>query len=171
MSRRRRAFIVLPLAAWIASSFWIGRGGRVQLDRNTFSLHLQREYVLPGSDLTVWRSGDEQLANQLLDRLRADGYVNITHPSDDAPVTIARFNGLWRDGHTMLYREIVRDRVQWNQWTDANPELARVVWPRVAAEVREGQIGVAANTLFHAKSSQDVAAFERSIAADPDLPF
>ncbi|TWU20042.1 hypothetical protein Poly21_22220 [Allorhodopirellula heiligendammensis] len=158
--------VMLLTTVYVASSFVVGQGCIVTIDLSRCRQTNTVEYVLPGTSLAIWRSNPHAIENPLLDLL-ADRYGEANAIS--SRVEIARFNAQWRDGHTMAYYPLVRNRDEWVGWTNDNANLADYIWPRFLRYLADGDTSRAYMLLWHAKQYETVPQIQDAIDADPDM--
>ena len=166
---RIRTFIVVLLCGlllWLASAFILGRGCVIAVDLSTFKLQSSVECVLPYSMFTIYRSTPTECDNSLLELL-FKRHAKTTTTSGS--IEIARFNAMWRDGHSSAYTVLVRDRAAWFAWTKENRQLADYAWPRFFRFLDEGDSERAVTVLWYARESTTVEELEIALANEPEL--
>lgn len=168
-SMRHRTLIIVLLSAvllWLASSFVVGRGCIIVIDLTNYHQQNIVEYVVPNTTITIWRCAPSQVDNPLLDLL-FNQYADTADAS--GPTEIAKFNAMWKDGYSMAYYPLVRDRNKWIDWTTDNRELADFAWPRFLEYLDTGDTSRAHMVLWYARQSTTVADLEAAIASDPEM--
>ena len=167
MKRRTVAICVTLLGvSFVASAFIAGRGCSITVDLRSFTQYNTVEYVLPNTEITIWRRAPTPVANPLLDML-SKRYGEFSEST--GTIEIAKFNSMWRDGFTMVYHPLVRDRKQWIDWTSDNPILADYAWPRFLAYLNCGDTSRANMVLWYARQFATVPEIESAIASDPEM--
>lgn len=167
MLRRTLILVILSgLLLWLASSFVVGRGCVIIVDLTEYEQKNAVEYVVPNTKITIWRCALTAVDNPLLDLL-ASQYAGTNETS--GVTEIGRFNALWRDGHSMAYYPLVRDREKWIKWTTDNRELADFAWPRFLVYLDTGDTTRAQMVLSYAQESVTVAELEAALATDPEM--
>ena len=158
--------LLCGLLLWLSSAFILGRGCVIAIDLSTFKLQSSVEYVAPYPTLTIWRSVPTEYDNSLLELL-STRYANATTSS--GLTEIARFNTMWRDGHSWAYTVLVRDRDDWTAWTKENRQLADHAWPRFFRFLDEGDAYRAGTVMWYARESTTVVELEIALANDPEM--
>ena len=166
--RPRSLIIVLfsGLLFWAASSFFVGRGCQIVVDLAEYEQQNIVEFVVPNTTITIWRCEPTRVDNPLLELL-SNQYGSLIDASGRAE--IAKFNTMWRDGHSMVYYPLVRDRDKWIEWTTANRDLADFVWPRFLSYLDAGDTSRAYMILWYAEHSRTVPELEAAIKTDPEM--
>jgi len=78
-------------------------------------------------------------------------------------IFVSCWNEQWRE--TQFYRYTRRYPDEWIEWTEANPALARLLWPKVLSILRRGITGgYAAHVMFLARQSSTVEEFRDYVA-------
>ena len=166
---RPRSYIIAAaacLALWIVSSFFVGRGCVVTVNLDEFTQHNAVEYVIPNTDIAIWRRDAAHVDNPLLDLLR-DRYA--TNIDASGTIEIARFNAMWKDGHSIAYYPLVRERDRWINWTVDNPVVADYSWPRFLRYLDSNDPSRANMVLWYASQFDSIAEIEDAIARDPEM--
>ena len=166
---RHRTLIIVCLSGlvlWLSSSFVVGRGCVIVVNLTAYEQQNAVEYVVPNTTITIWRCAPTKIDNPLLDLL-SNQYAETTETS--GPTEIAKFNAMWRDGHSMAYYPLVRDRDKWIDWTTDNRELADFAWPRFLRYLDVGDTSRAQMVLWYARESTTVSELETALATDPEM--
>ena len=94
----------------------------------------------PGGWLTGWMptfaSGEQVKPSPLADYLVEKGYwvpARVTRPRW---IVTGHFSTQWTDGQTALHYPLYWHHEKWIAWTEAHPEIARIVWPQFLASIR-----------------------------------
>ena len=165
------ATVFVAIAIVFRYSQSVASGGRGFFSPHTLEFRTQSETLLPGTEIPLYRSQfkcrewDSELVVYLVGR----GYWQ---PIENArPVWLLMFhsNSQWRDGHNHFYREFTRNSQDWITCSDANPELAATLWPRILNLTRDKKMTGVQLVMRYAQSSSNVEEFLLHVNSDPDL--
>lgn len=152
------AFVLLCTSALL-----LGRGGQGEFSPDTLEARTQREYLIPLTEIPIYRGSFERTRWPIADFLVTNGYWSAAKSAEPCWMETFRWNRQWRDGESTLYRELVWHGDQWIQWTKDHPDLAKLMWPRLL-EVLRGSHNTAASSpeavLFGAQSSSTPAEYK-----------
>jgi hypothetical protein len=145
-----------------------GRGGRGFFSPDTFQFKTQSEILLPPTELPLYRSAFEYHEKpDLVAYLVAQGYWVPIQTEEPNWIAVFKWNTQWRDGEMQLYR-YMNQPSEWIEWTEANPTVARVMWPKVLSILRRGiTAGYAEDIMRKAKQSSSLKEFINSVNFDP----
>jgi len=147
------------------------RGARTFFSPDTFQVRAQSEVLLPRTYIPLYRSPFEYWDEtyDLAAYLVTEGYWLPIETDEPRWVLMKHWNNQWHDGDTTLHR-YMRNSHEWIKWTEANPELARVLWPNVLSTLRGTRGGhAAAYVMLHARESSTVDEFRNRVSNDPEL--
>jgi len=136
-------------------------GGRGYFSPDTLQSRFQVEFPLVWGDFAYYRS-------ELVEYLIEKGHWSPQQVAKPRWIWMFHWNYRWHGGYSRLDKELHWKR-GWIEWSEANPALAKVVWPSVLSLLREeGDDGSsrAVVMLDVARSAKDVAEFERKLAAE-----
>jgi hypothetical protein len=161
------AVVVVYLSAWL-----FGAGGRVQFSPDTLEFRGQREWREPLLMVPIYRSRWEMFEKELVQYLVSHGYWSSREVAEPEWIGVYHANLLWRDGWTTMYHDVYCRPETWVKWTEENPELATIVWPRVLELFREqaGEDSYVVELLRQAQQSVSRREFERRMAQNIDWP-
>jgi hypothetical protein len=148
-----------------------GKGGRMFFSPDTFQVRTQSELLLPLTEIPLYRSSFEyrDATYDLPAYLVTKGHWLPIETDRPQWILVYHWNDQWRDGFTELHRYL-RYSDEWIQWTEANPQLANVLWPNVLSILRGGITdGYAAHLMFLARESSTVDEFRDHVNNDPEL--
>jgi hypothetical protein len=134
-------------------------------------------YFSPGSLQSAYRSNEWQLGvipiptsgltakpSALTDHLVRLGYWSPSDSPRQRWIVTGSFSSQWKGGASWLHRILFWQDEKWIAWTDANPDLARVVWPAFLASLRrEKSQGESIELLFVAERAASVEEFRQSV--------
>ena len=149
----------------------VSPGGRQFFSPDSLEVRSQSELLLVGLEIPVYRSGFSRHRFELTDFLITNGYWQTRCLDEPRWILVNHWNALWRDGHSMLLRELSLRGSDWIAWSRTHPDLASVVWPQVlellrnVAEESEEQVVL---FLWHARYSVSVDDLNRRLSSDPD---
>ena len=162
------AIAILVGAAYLLA-YSCGRGSRGLFSPDSFEVKVQSEWLLPPSEIPLYRSNFEyQSPNELVEYLVAKGYWSKQQADEPQWILLFRWNDQWRDGHTGFYREMVQAE-KWIEWSEDNPKFAARLWPLVLARLRSNESGIASHFMYLARTSATIEEFEEQVENDPDL--
>jgi hypothetical protein len=75
-------------------------------------------------------------SSPLVDHLVKNGYWAPSNAAKPRWIVTAHFSDQWKGGQSWLHRPLYWDNERWIAWTEANPEMARLVWPQFLASLR-----------------------------------
>jgi hypothetical protein len=75
-------------------------------------------------------------SSPLTDHLVKNGYWTPSGAAKPRWIVTAHFSEQWKDGQSSLHYPLYWRNEKWIAWTDANPELARLVWPLFLESLR-----------------------------------
>jgi len=172
----RAIITTIVLAALIVTTYvfsvFYGEGGRGFFSPDTFQVRTQSEILLPLLGIPIYRSSYEyhNESYKLVDYLADEGYWSPIETNDPSWYPMFHWNEQWRDGESGIYRYMNRYHDDWIDWTEENPTLAAVVWPKVLSILRRGITGgCAEHLMFLGRQSQSVEEFREYVNADPEL--
>jgi hypothetical protein len=172
-SKRAIWFAVLALIA-IALMYgvaWaIGRCTRGEFSADTLQCRYREVWLLPLTDIPLYRSSCEYSQNEMTLYLVDRGYWSPRDVPEPHWIDIYRYDGLWR---SMLQHNVFRDPERWIEWTERNPRVAAVIWPHVLTVLRDEKYGdeaYAVSLLLFAYTVHDLREFERGMADANDWP-
>jgi hypothetical protein len=141
---KRHALVILAAATIVGaagllymSAATFGPGGRGFFSPDTLRSRTQAEYLIPLTQIPVYRGPYSESQWPIVDYLVAKGYWSAVNVAEPRWVSTSHENRQWRDGLSRFERELVGNDAEWRKWTEDHPELAKVVWPRVLAELRK----------------------------------
>lgn len=166
--RRTPLIFAVALVGCVASlaalTLAFGRGGSVAFSPDTLQAGWRAEWHVPFTDVAVWRGARAQHRWPLVEHLVSRGYW-VPSPDSGRPrwVETSRWRPGVRDGTTRFEYEMIGQGEEWVRWTDANPELARVLWPPLLASLRHARgpgvldQGAALMVARHARSPEELS--------------
>ena len=169
-SRVLAAVLVLSLVVGgvYLYSYSYHSGGIVWFSPDTLKFKTQSEVLLPSTRVPIFRSQTEyrQEPDKLVQFLVANGYWSRVEPETPRWIVTYHDNEQWRVARHPLFGHPYR----WIEWTEKNPDLARVMWPRVLSLFRRGIAGGYPDHLaFLASQSATVDEFRDYVNNDPEL--
>ena len=75
-----------------------------------------------------YRSPRREFKNPLLQLIVKKGYATPQPAKADRWILISHWNESWRDGDGNLYQVLHTHRLRLIEWTEANPECAKLCW-------------------------------------------
>jgi hypothetical protein len=103
-------------------------------------------------------------SSPLADHLVTKGYWAPSGAAEPRWIVTGHFSPQWKDGQSWLHRVLYWDDEQWIAWTEANPQLARLVWPQVLASLRrQNTESEAIELLFLAKHAPSMEQFRDDV--------
>jgi hypothetical protein len=163
------------LAAIIAGVYsWASvhaRGGLSYFSPDTFQVRSQGELLLPMTDIPIWRSAYSFASDTypLAEYLVANGHWKPASTSKPRWIVMNHWNTRWRDGQSTLYRYMRRPS-EWKEWTEANKEVAAVLWPTVLSLLREGvDSSYVAHVMDLGLRASTIEELRERVAMDPEL--
>ncbi len=177
MKFRRRTRWALCAIGIVVAIFTISEytasGGRGLFSPDTLEWKTQSELLFPLTDVPIYRSVYSNHRSPLVSDLITKGYW--TTRSSDKPrwLFMFRWNEQWRDGQSELHREMTSYRgKEWIEWSDAHPEIAAVLWPRVLGDLRSdvnNPQSRAVELMRMARASETIEQYEELIGNNTDL--
>lgn len=162
--KRRRLILAATLAACVlcvlALTLAFGRGGNTAFSPETLQAGWQPEWNLPFTGVTVWRGARAEHRWPIVAHLVSSGYwTPSTQRNNVRWIETSRWRPGVRDGTSRFEYEMIGQCEQWIQWTDANPVLAAVLWPRLLDSLRRSPapgLSALGGALMVARSAQSV---------------
>jgi hypothetical protein len=133
--RRVLLVVVSGLALVYGGALIFGRGGKGEFSPLTLETRTRSELVLPFTRVPIYRSPWQYHTSDLASYLRAKGYWTPVAGGDAKWLPMFRWMQ-WKDGHSLLHRELVMRHSVWIEWSDERPVAASVFWPRVLERLR-----------------------------------
>ena len=160
------------LLAYLAAAVW-GRGGRGYFSPDTLECRTHPEWLLPLTDIPLYRGPDSTHRWPVVDYLVAHGLWSRSETPDPRWLTTFQWNRQWRDGQSQFHRELGWRGEWWVEWSEKNPEMAKALWPKVLAALRRPgttDTGEAEILLFAAQKARSVEEFEK-LSAEVSAEF
>lgn len=123
------------LVAVYLVSWEFGRGSLGYFSPDTLETHSQREILIPGSEVPIYRSFPQVHRYKLVSYLIEHGYWT-PRPLTKPLMPLYRWNRQWKDGHTDIVRQFSWKSDDWIEWTQQNEAMADVLWPNVLTLLR-----------------------------------
>ena len=140
-----------------------GRGGRGFFSPDTLECRTQLEWLIPLTEVPLYRGPYSRHRWLIVDYLVAQGLWSKSDVREPRWLFTFQWNQQWRDGQSQLQRELAWRGKEWVQWSEDNPELAKILWPRVLSALRKpGTTGThdAEILLFTARGARSVEELE-----------
>lgn len=158
------------LSVYAASSMF-ARGGRTFFSAYTLECESQTEFLLPMTQIPIFRSIRGSHRYPLTDYLIRKGYWSPVE-KPEAAFLANHWNMQWRDGQTDIHRQFAWRADRWIEWSEKHPDLAACVWPQVLQLLREdpehGQRNVS-RLLIWASQASTVNELDQFVASDKEL--
>ncbi len=130
-------FFALSVSLVFVAAALFGDGSIGCFSPDTLQSRRQTEYVIPMTDVQVYRSAGSVSRWPIVNYLIAKGYWSDSKVSEPRWICTSRENPQWRCGTSRFERELAGNEAEWRKWTEENPELANCFWPRLLAELRK----------------------------------
>jgi hypothetical protein len=137
-------------------------GLRAYFSPDTLESRSQVEFALVWGRLTI--SPPSELVQYLIEK----GFWQPRQVAEPRWIEMSHINHRWRGGINPLHKELTWKR-GWIEWIEANPTLAKALWPRVLTILRENTDAPswrAVVVMSVARSAKNVGEFERLLAAE-----
>jgi hypothetical protein len=137
-------------------------GGRSYFSPDTLETRTQAE-----SHLLWWGFRYHRYA--LAEYLIGKGHWSPVTAQEPRWIETFHWNDQWRDGQSVLHKEFAWRAQDWIDWSETNPALAAVLWPRVLAALRSEdpeRRHRATDMMFLARGAKDAPEFERTLAEE-----
>lgn len=143
---------LVTLAIYASAYLW-GQGRRAYFSPDTLRSKRQTEWLIPLTEIPVYRSQATYRTDEQIQLLIDEGYWTPTDPRIPRWVFLYKRNDQWKDGSTQIHRAMWIQRNQLLQWSKNNPEIAAYVWPRILKIMRtnDDPDALVAEILFFAK--------------------
>lgn len=161
---------IFAIAVLSAMSF--GRGGRGFFSPDTLEFRHQGEWLVPIVNVPILRtprSAPERW--DLVNFLITKEYWRPVQMEQPRWQVTFRWNQQWRDGQSQTYRELAWRGNEWIEWSEANPEIAKRVWPAVLSALRHSEsseLNDAWTLLRFARGCDNVRQLERILRDVPE---
>lgn len=156
--------------------FSCSKGGLGYFSPDTFQMRTQSEILCaplsPLVEFPIYRSAfhAREEPYELVTYLVEKSYWEPVETDQPTWVLMFHWNNRWRDGESVLYRYMTYTPDFWIEWSEANPELAQVLWPKVLEIIRNGQMDGSAEWVMNlAQQSSSVDEFQFRVNHDPEL--
>jgi hypothetical protein len=78
-------------------------------------------------------------SSPLADYLVEKGYWTPARVATPRWIVTGHYSAQWKDGQSLLHYPLYWQHEKWIAWTEAHPEIARVVWPQLLASLRRDE--------------------------------
>jgi hypothetical protein len=159
---------VLECVLVLAILFVLGRvfsspSGSIHFSPDTLESKYRAEQRILGL-IPTYISMQRVKSSPLVAYLVTNGHWVPTDTSNPRWIVTGHFSDDWKDGQSELHRVLYWQDEQWIAWTEANPELARFVWPRFLDAVRQSESdGEPFALLFLAKRAGSVEELQQLV--------
>lgn len=124
--------VVFLVVIFLAST----EGGRGFFSPDTLETKWQRERVLWFTHLPVYRSTFSYHRYELVEYLISKGYWTPLDVDEPRWMSVFHWNRQWKGGTGDIPRFLGWRGQRWIDWSEADPEAAKVMWPRVLDVLR-----------------------------------
>lgn len=128
--------LAILLLLYLVCAIYAG-GARIYFSPQTLQYKVQDEICLLGTDIPLYRSLGSYGTYEIVDVLVEYGYWQpiSAHTVEDW-ILINHWNYQWNDGHNDFVKLLLWRQENWINWTDRNPELARLFWGKIQELMR-----------------------------------
>jgi hypothetical protein len=167
VGRRLRTILAVcgsAVALVYLASAGCGRGGRGYFSPDTLDCRTHSEWLVPLTRVPVYRGTSSTHRYAAVDWLIAQGFWSKSDASDPRWLSTFQWNQQWKDGQSQFHRELGWRGDAWVEWSKANPDMARALWPKVLSALRQPgveDIDAATNLMHAAQYARTVDDFNR----------
>ena len=161
MKIRPIEWVIVSAILLLVACFFAPQGSLHYFSPDSLESTYRLEGLLFWTQIPLYHSGLRDKPVTLVDYLIGKGHWTKANSNRRRWITTAHFNKQWHDGQLPLHRELYWHGEKWIDWSEANPELAKVVWPRLLAALRDNRTEhFAVELLYLAENAKTVGEFE-----------